>query len=76
MPEENLYERAISGPFVALCGGGDNGDDSMESCISVAELYGGGYALRGTKPEDSGRELRMSRDEITTFARGWMEQHG
>ncbi|KAA6220614.1 DUF397 domain-containing protein [Streptomyces albofaciens JCM 4342] len=73
---DNLYERQAVGPFAALCGGGDEGDDSMESCITVSELHGGGYALRDSKPEGAGRELRMSRDEITAFARKWMEQHG
>ncbi|MET8680024.1 DUF397 domain-containing protein [Streptomyces sp. NPDC004647] len=80
-PEENpartdLYKREITGPFVALCGGGTDNDGSMESCITVAELAGGGYALRGNKPEDKGRELRMSRDEMTGFAREWLRQHG
>ncbi len=48
---DNLYERQAVGPFAALCGGGDEGDDSMESCITVSELHGGGYALRDSKPE-------------------------
>ncbi|CCB74443.1 protein of unknown function [Streptantibioticus cattleyicolor NRRL 8057 = DSM 46488] len=47
----------------------------MESCISVAELHGGGYALRDTKPEGKGHELRMSKTEITAFARTWLSQH-
>nr|WP_202447110.1 DUF397 domain-containing protein [Streptomyces sp. SID5468] len=70
-----MYDRPIAGPFAALCGGGDNGDESMESCISVAELHGGGYALRDTKPEGKGHELRMSKTEITAFARTWLSQH-
>lgn len=73
--QENLYEKELSGPFVALCGGGDSGSDSMESCITVSELHGGGYALRDSKPEGDGRELRMSRDEITGFALKWLEQN-
>ncbi|MEY9946931.1 ATP-binding protein [Kitasatospora sp. GAS1066B] len=70
---DNLYDRPVSGPFAALCGGGTN-DGSMEDCISVAELAGGGYALGDTKPEGAGRELRMSRDEITSFAEAWLAQ--
>lgn len=69
----NLYEREIKGEFAALCGGGTDNDGSMESCISVAELQGGGYALGDTKPEGAGRELRMTKDEITAFAAKWME---
>ncbi|PYC87749.1 DUF397 domain-containing protein [Streptomyces tateyamensis] len=67
----NLYERDVTGPFAALCGGGTN-DGSMEDCISVAELAGGGYALGDTKADGAGRELRMTRDEITSFAEAWL----
>ncbi|MFF9644695.1 DUF397 domain-containing protein [Kitasatospora aureofaciens] len=72
----NLYESEIVGPFAALCGGGTDNDGSMESCISVAELAGGGYALGDTKPEGAGRELRMSREEITSFAEAWLAGQG
>lgn len=68
----NLYEREVAGPFAALCGGGTDNDGNMESCLSIAELAGGGYALGDTKPEGKDRELRMSADEITRFARGWL----
>jgi hypothetical protein len=70
--ESNLYGREVSGPFAALCGGGTDNDGNMESCITVAELHGGGDALGDSKPEGAGRELRMSAAEITTFARAWM----
>jgi hypothetical protein len=72
---DNLYDRAIVGPFAALCGGGQDNDGSMESCISVAELAGGGYALGDTKPEGAGREIRMSREEITAFAKEWLDEN-
>ncbi|MFJ8668108.1 DUF397 domain-containing protein [Streptomyces sp. NPDC093600] len=68
----NLYEREVSGPFAALCGGGTDNDGNMESCITLAELHGGGYALGDSKPEGAGRELRMSAREITEFAREWL----
>ncbi|MEU9044068.1 DUF397 domain-containing protein [Kitasatospora sp. NPDC048343] len=71
----NLYESEIVGPFAALCGGGTDNDGTMESCISVAELSGGGYALGDTKPEGAGRQLRMSREEITSFAEAWLAQN-
>lgn len=44
----------------------------MESCLTLAELAGGGYALGDSKPEGEGRQLRMSADELTTFAQGWL----
>ncbi|MEV5607030.1 DUF397 domain-containing protein [Streptomyces sp. NPDC052225] len=70
----NLYERAVDGPFAALCGGGQDNDGNMEDCITIAQLAGGGYALGDTKPEGKNRELRMTASEITSFARGWLEQ--
>ncbi|MFF9644694.1 DUF397 domain-containing protein [Kitasatospora aureofaciens] len=72
---ENLYDREITGEFSALCAGGTDNDGSMESCISVAELAGGGFALGDTKPEGAGRQLRMSREEITSFAEAWLAQN-
>lgn len=75
-PEVPLYDRTPVGPFSALCGGNEDNDGSQESCMTVAELAGGGYALGGNKPEDAGRELRMSRDEITGFAKAWLETNG
>lgn len=68
----SLYEREIVGPFAALCGGGTDNDGNMESCLTVAELAGGGYALGDNKPEGAGRQLRMSADELTSFAREWL----
>ncbi|WP_432114958.1 DUF397 domain-containing protein [Streptomyces sp. S1] len=68
----DLYEREVSGEFAALCGGGTDNDGNMESCITLAELHGGGYALGDSKPGGAGRELRMSAEEITAFARGWI----
>ncbi|MER8044361.1 DUF397 domain-containing protein [Streptomyces sp. NPDC094032] len=72
----DLYERELSGDFAALCGGGTDNDGNMESCITLAELRGGGYALGDSKPEGAGRELRMSAAEITAFARSWIDRIG
>lgn len=70
-PEQSdLYAREVEGPFASFCGGGTDNDGTMESCISIAELKGGGYALRGTKPEDTGKELRFSAAEIVDFVKG------
>ncbi|MGW0734285.1 DUF397 domain-containing protein [Streptomyces sp. NPDC002851] len=68
----NLYDREVTGPYATLCGGGTDNDGTMESCITLAELHGGGYELGDSKPEGAGRALRMSAEEITKFARGWM----
>ncbi|MEV6245520.1 DUF397 domain-containing protein [Streptomyces sp. NPDC051742] len=68
----DLYDREVAGPFAALCGGGTDNTGNMESCITLAELHGGGYALGDNKPEGADRELRMSADEITAFARAWI----
>lgn len=73
MPE-NLYESPVKGEFAALCGGGTDNDGSMEDCLTIAELAGGGFAVRDTKPEgqSEGRELRFSEAELTSFAAEWM----
>ncbi|WLQ34228.1 DUF397 domain-containing protein [Streptomyces castrisilvae] len=69
-----LYQRPVSGEFSALCGG--NSGNDVESCVTIAALAGGGYALRDTKLADTAEqpELRMSADEITKFAVGWLAQ--
>jgi hypothetical protein len=60
----DLYDRDITGPFQALCGGGDNKDGSMEDCLEIAPLDGGGYAVRDTKLGDESPELRFDRAEL------------
>ncbi|MFF4168640.1 DUF397 domain-containing protein [Streptomyces sp. NPDC001744] len=67
----HLYESEITGEFAALCGGA-GGTSNAESCLTLAELAGGGYALGDSKPEGAGRQLRMSEAEITAFAEAWM----
>ncbi|PZT76333.1 MULTISPECIES: DUF397 domain-containing protein [unclassified Streptomyces] len=71
----NLYEQQVSGPYASFCAGGTDNDGNMESCLTLAELAGGGYSLGDSKPEGAGRELRMTAEEITTFARGWLAQN-
>lgn len=58
-----LYNRDLVGPYDYMCNT-DGSNTSMESCLGVAELAGGGYSITGNKPEDSGRELRGSLDEM------------
>jgi hypothetical protein len=67
-----MYQRPITGEFSAFCGG--NSGNDVESCVTVAELDGGGYALRDTKLAGQAEqpELRMTADEITRFAVGWL----
>ncbi|WP_274032566.1 DUF397 domain-containing protein [Streptomyces sp. MMBL 11-1] len=76
MAGESLYDQEITGPFAAMCGGGTDNDGNMESCISIAPLAGGGYALGDTKPDGAGRELRMTKAEIQSFVDRWTEDHG
>jgi hypothetical protein len=64
---ENLYDRPIAGPFQALCGGGTN-DGSMEDCLDVAPLQGGGYALKDTKLGDASPVLRFTKAELIAAA--------
>lgn len=53
----SLYGRELVGPYDYMCNT-DGSNTDMESCLGIAELKGGGYSITGTKPEDSGRELR------------------
>jgi hypothetical protein len=48
-------------------GGGFN-DGSMEDCVTIAPLAGGGHAPGDNKPEGEGRELRTVRAELLAFA--------
>ncbi|WP_329368642.1 DUF397 domain-containing protein [Streptomyces sp. NBC_00669] len=68
----NLYDSPVAGEFAALCGGGTDNDGSMEDCLTLAELAGGGFAVRDTKTAGEGRELRFSEAELTSFATGWL----
>ncbi|QMU72112.1 DUF397 domain-containing protein [Streptacidiphilus sp. P02-A3a] len=65
---DNLYERKVTGPFAALCGGNSDNSGSAEDCLSVAELEGGGYAVRDTKLGDGSPELRFTAAELTAAA--------
>ncbi|WP_432743433.1 DUF397 domain-containing protein [Streptomyces sp. JH002] len=67
MPE-NLYDQVIAGPFHALCGGGEDSDGTMEDCLTLAELAGGGYAVRDTKLGDNSPELRFTKAELIAAA--------
>ncbi|MFD4858397.1 DUF397 domain-containing protein [Streptomyces atratus] len=66
-PNSNLYNRPIEGEFSFLCNGNGT-EENMESCLSLAQLKGGGYAVQDTKAEGAGRELRASSSELLSFA--------
>jgi hypothetical protein len=72
---EDLYAKPVAGPFAVLCGGGTDNDGSMEDCLTIADLAGGGYAVADTKPGGQGRELRFTADELTSFATEWLKTH-
>lgn len=59
----DLYSRGLVGPHAYMCNT-DGTNTDMESCLGTAELVGGGYSIAGNKPEDSGRELRGTLDEM------------
>lgn len=63
-----LYAASVAGPYTALCGGGDNSSGSMEDCLTIAELAGGGYSVKDTKLGDDSPELRFSRGELLRAA--------
>lgn len=69
MPEQ-IYAANVAGPFKALCGGGTDNDGSMEDCITVAPLEGGGYALKDSKLGDDSPELRFTKAEVLAFVNG------
>ncbi|WP_327385093.1 DUF397 domain-containing protein [Streptomyces sp. NBC_01207] len=71
---ESLYGREVAGAYAKFCGG--NSGNTGESCMQIADLAGGGFSLTDSKPEGAGRELRMSEDEVVSFARGFLNERG
>lgn len=61
---DELYKAEINGPFASLCSGGDNSSGTMEDCLSIAPLEGGGFAVRDTKLGNHSPELRFSFAEL------------
>ncbi|MGW0996412.1 hypothetical protein [Streptomyces sp. NPDC002520] len=60
---KGIYNQPLVGPHSYMCNT-DGSNTDMESCLGVAELVGGGYSINGNKPEDTGRELRGTLDEL------------
>ncbi|WP_033347341.1 DUF397 domain-containing protein [Kitasatospora aureofaciens] len=77
MPKPNLYELPIDGAvFARQCGGNLQSDN--ESCVDLAVIPGiaDGFALRDSKPEGSGKELRFDGSELDAFAVEWVASRG
>jgi hypothetical protein len=64
---DNLYDRPIEGEFSYLCNGNGT-EETMESCLSLARVEGGGFALRDTKAAGAGQELRGTATELLNLA--------
>ncbi|WP_043471050.1 DUF397 domain-containing protein [Kitasatospora sp. MBT66] len=65
-----------SGLFVRQCGG--NLESESETCVSLAAIPGAadGFAIRDSKEEGAGRELRFSAAELDAFACRWVADRG
>ncbi|MFH8572828.1 DUF397 domain-containing protein [Streptomyces sp. NPDC017993] len=77
-PVQNLYilPAVDDGAFENFCGGNLNGEH--ESCIDVAAIPAaeGAFALRDSKPEGVGQELRATASEVDDFVIGWAKKRG
>ncbi|MER6525337.1 DUF397 domain-containing protein [Streptomyces sp. NPDC001508] len=77
MARTNLYElpAAADAPARTWCGGNLGGDN--ETCVTTTQLAGtDAFAVTDSKPEGSGRELRMTGSELDTFAVHWARARG
>lgn len=71
----DLYKMPIGGSeFASFCGGNQQ-EENQESCVSFAAIPGG-FAVRDSKPEGAGRELRFTGEELDTFAVGYARARG
>ncbi len=71
MTSNGIYSLPVDeGTFENFCGGNLQGEH--ESCVEISDLGSGAFAVRGNKPEDAGRELRFSTQELDDFAEGWI----
>ena len=74
---DDLYQMPSSGAnFTKYCGG--NLQNENESCVEIAPIPGsaGGFIVRDSKAEGSGRELRFTGQELDNFVRGYAAQRG
>lgn len=71
MPQSDttdLYNRPLTGAYAKLCGGGQDNDGSMESCVGYQPLAGGGAEITDSKLGDDSPALRFTREELLNFA--------
>ncbi|MGW2478656.1 DUF397 domain-containing protein [Streptomyces sp. NPDC001571] len=75
MTSNGIYSLPVTeGTFENFCGGNLQGEH--EACVEISDLGSGAFAVRGSKPEDSGRELRFTTAELDDFAQGWIAKRG
>ncbi|MDT0341581.1 DUF397 domain-containing protein [Streptomyces litchfieldiae] len=73
----DLYDLPIEGAdFTNFCGGNLSGEH--ESCVEVARIPGeaAAFAIRDSKPEGAGRELRFTGAELDEFVIGYATRRG
>lgn len=73
----NLYELSVvpDAPARKWCGGNLGGDN--ETCMTTRPLSGvDAFVVGGSKPEDTGHELRMTGPELDSFALKWIRERG
>ncbi|MFD4258413.1 DUF397 domain-containing protein [Streptomyces sp. NPDC058534] len=74
---QNLYEMsAADAPAKTWCGGNLGGDN--ETCVTTVPLVGAAdaFAVRDSKSEGRGSELRMTGAELDSFAIEWARSRG
>lgn len=64
----DLYQRPLTGAYAKLCGGGQDNDGNMESCVGFQPIAGGGYELTDSKLGDDSPALRFTREELLNAA--------
>jgi hypothetical protein len=70
-----IYAASVIGEPETLCGGGQDNDGSMESCVRYIPVEGG-VALQDTKLGDGSPELRFDVDELRALGRKIRDEHG
>ncbi|MEU9098294.1 DUF397 domain-containing protein [Streptomyces sp. NPDC048361] len=75
---KNLYTlpEVDDSAFENFCGGNLSGEH--EACIDVAAIPSAAesFALRDSKPEGVGQELRVTAAEVDDFVIGWAKKRG
>jgi len=64
----DLYEIPLDGVKFRRACGGNQQEEEMESCVELAEIREGIYAVRDSKNPNAGT-LRFTRAELEAFAK-------